>query len=76
MLGVSWASLMPSGRQDVYHVSLLSPLDHTKTHFFIEAESMHFYVPLFENSQTVEAKRYDAVVGFSSEAPKGVGVKR
>ena len=24
---------------------------------------MHFYVSLFENSQTVEAKRYDTVVG-------------
>ena len=29
---------------------------------------MHFYVSLFENSQTVEAKPNDAVVVFSSEA--------
>ena len=33
---------------------------------------MHFYVSLFGNSQTVEARGCDAVVGFSSEAPQGL----
>ena len=32
---------------------------------------MHFYVPLVGNSILVEAKRYDPVVGFASEAPEG-----